>query len=101
MEIYIHLPFCKSKCAYCDFNSLSGQEEGTVFSYLSALNREILLAGDAYGKAEISTVYIGGGTPSLLDSGRIKSILKVLGEHFRIRDDAEISIECNPDSITS
>jgi len=101
MEIYIHLPFCKSKCAYCDFNSLSGQEEGTVFSYLSALNREILLAGDAYGKAEISTVYIGGGTPSLLDSGRIKSILKVLGEHFRIRDDAEISIECNPESITS
>ncbi len=100
MEIYIHLPFCKSKCAYCDFNSLPDCDEGTVFSYLSALNREIRLAGEAYGKAEIPTVYIGGGTPSLLDSGRIKSIMRVLREHFYVDENAEISIECNPESIT-
>ncbi|MBD5092596.1 MAG: radical SAM family heme chaperone HemW [Clostridiales bacterium] len=100
MELYIHLPFCKSKCQYCDFNSRANQDEGTIFSYLTALNREIRYAAKAYEKAKIDTVYIGGGTPSLLDAGKIKSICNVLGESFDLSGVKEFSIECNPESIT-
>ena len=99
MEIYIHLPFCKSKCRYCDFNSYANVDESVVFSYLNALNREIKFAGDAYKKAEIDTVYIGGGTPSLLGGARIASIARVLGESFDLSGVKEFTIECNPESI--
>ena len=100
MQIYIHLPFCKSKCRYCDFNSYANTDESTLFSYLSALNREIRFAGKTYGDAKIDTVYIGGGTPSLLDCGKIASICRVLGESFDLTDVKEFTIECNPESIT-
>ncbi|MCM1305801.1 MAG: radical SAM family heme chaperone HemW [Bacteroides sp.] len=99
MQIYIHLPFCKSKCRYCDFNSLAGADEGTVFSYLAALNREIRFAGEAYSKAKIDTVYIGGGTPSMLDAKRIASIRRALDESFDLSTVREFTIECNPESI--
>ncbi|MDE5601814.1 MAG: radical SAM family heme chaperone HemW [Clostridia bacterium] len=100
MQLYIHLPFCKSKCQYCDFNSRAYQDEGTVFSYLNALNREIRYAAKAYEKAKISTVYIGGGTPSLLDESKIKSLCRSLSESFDLSEVSEFSIECNPESIT-
>ena len=99
MELYIHLPFCKSKCRYCDFNSCAGIEESVIFSYLSALNREIRYAGEAYSKAKISTVYIGGGTPSLLDKSKIASIARVIGESFDLSELVEFTIECNPESL--
>lgn len=99
MEIYIHLPFCKSKCQYCDFNSCANVDESVIFSYLTALNREIRFAGEAYKKAVIDTVYIGGGTPSLLDGARIASIARVLGESFDLSCAKEFTIECNPESI--
>ncbi|MDE6060785.1 MAG: radical SAM family heme chaperone HemW [Clostridia bacterium] len=100
MQLYIHLPFCKSKCQYCDFNSRANQDEGTIFSYLTALNREIRYAAKSYGKAKISTIYIGGGTPSLLDEAKIKSLCRSLGESFDLSRVSEFSIECNPESIT-
>lgn len=100
MQLYIHLPFCKSKCQYCDFNSCANQDESTVFSYLSALNREIRFAAQTYCKSKISTVYIGGGTPSLLEASKIRSVCRVLGEVFDLSDVAEFSIECNPESLT-
>lgn len=99
MQLYIHLPFCKSKCRYCDFNSCANVDEGTVFSYLAALNREIRFAAEAYGKCHIDTVYIGGGTPSMLDHKKIQSLCRVLGEHFDLANISEFSIECNPESI--
>ena len=99
MELYIHLPFCKSKCRYCDFNSCANVDESLVFSYLSALNREIRFAGEAYSKAKIDTVYIGGGTPSMLDAKRIASIMRVLSESFDLSCVRECSIECNPESL--
>ncbi|MDE7373490.1 MAG: radical SAM family heme chaperone HemW, partial [Clostridia bacterium] len=99
MQIYIHVPFCKSKCQYCDFNSCAGADEGVVFSYLAALNREIRFAGETYNKAKIDTVYIGGGTPSMLDSNKITSMCRVLGESFDLSQVREFTIECNPESI--
>ena len=99
MQLYIHLPFCKSKCQYCDFNSCANVDEGTVFSYLSALNTEIKLAAEVYGKADIDTVYIGGGTPSLLEPNKIQSICRVLASNFDLSEIREFTIECNPESI--
>lgn len=99
MQIYIHLPFCKSKCAYCDFNSSANVAESTVFGYLSALNREIRLAGATYPKAKIDTVYIGGGTPSLLSANNINSIARVIKENFDTSALEEFTIECNPESV--
>lgn len=99
MELYIHLPFCKSKCQYCDFNSYAACDGATIFSYLAALNREIRLAGELYSNAEITTVYIGGGTPSMLEAKHIESICRVLGENFDLSGVIEFSIEANPESI--
>ncbi len=100
MELYIHLPFCKAKCQYCDFNSYAGCDDATVFTYLAALNREIAFASKQYGEARIDTVYIGGGTPSMLDSKRITSLCRALNEHFDLSGVKEFSIEANPESIT-
>ncbi len=74
-------------------------DEGTVFSYLSALNTEIKLAAEVYGKADIDTVYIGGGTPSLLEPNKIQSICRVLASNFDLSEIREFTIECNPESI--
>lgn len=100
MELYIHIPFCKSKCRYCDFNSYANMDESARFSYLTALNGEIKFAADAYKHAKITTVYIGGGTPSLLEANRIVSLCRVLYEHFDLSEVKEFTIECNPESIT-
>lgn len=99
MQIYIHLPFCKSKCQYCDFNSYASESDATIFSYLSALNRELKFAGKKFAKAKISTVYIGGGTPSMLDSRQISSIIKTLRDNFDLSAIEEFTIEANPESI--
>ncbi|MEG2451093.1 MAG: radical SAM family heme chaperone HemW, partial [Clostridia bacterium] len=99
MELYIHIPFCKSKCAYCDFNSYAECDKGTMFSYLAALNREIEYAGKAYDKCVIDTVYIGGGTPSLLDAKQIATIAENINKNFYC-DIKEFTIECNPESVT-
>lgn len=99
MQIYIHLPFCKSKCQYCDFNSYACESDATIFSYLSALNRELRYAGKKFVKAKISTIYIGGGTPSMLDSKQISSIVKNLRDNFDLTALEEFTIEANPESI--
>lgn len=100
MEIYIHLPFCKAKCKYCDFNSYAGADDATMFSYLAALRREIGFAGEQFGKAEIETVYIGGGTPSMLDAAKISGIVSALDKAFDLSKMKEFTIECNPESLT-
>lgn len=100
MLLYIHLPFCKSKCAYCDFNSYANCDAATVFSYLTALNREIDFAADKFSEAKIDTVYIGGGTPSSLDPKVVERIMKRLSQKFRFFNPSEVSIEVNPESVT-
>lgn len=92
--IYVHIPFCKSRCAYCSFVSstdLSGQK-----TYVAALLREI----ERRAGFDADTVYIGGGTPSTLYRGAISTILQALRAHNRIADGAEITIEANPDSAS-
>ena len=80
MQIYIHIPFCKKKCLYCDFNSYANCADELIFGYLTALNREIELAGNEFGTSgtnrKITSIFIGGGTPSLLDAQQIESLLE-------------------------
>ncbi len=94
LELYLHIPFCVRKCAYCDFLSApagSAQQE----AYLRALKREIEAFPDreAY---RVSSVFFGGGTPSILPGERIAELMELLHRKFRIEPDAEVSIECNP-----
>jgi len=97
--IYLHIPFCVRKCAYCDFVSFA---EGSVpQSYVDALIAELELVarGGSY-PAAFDTVFFGGGTPSLLSGDQMQQIMRALKERFDIRENAEISMECNPGTTT-
>lgn len=98
LGIYIHIPFCKKKCKYCDFISFSCYTEKEE-QYVEALLKEINNA-DVSSIYEISTIYIGGGTPSLIDSKSIKNILEKIYDKFRLAPNAEVTIEINPGTIT-
>ncbi len=93
LGIYIHIPFCKSKCPYCDFYS-SRTDEATMDRYTDALIREIKLFPES---EKVDSVYFGGGTPSLLGGERIEKILSAVQEKFELVD-PEITVECNPSS---
>ena len=95
--IYIHVPFCLSKCHYCDFCSMSRADEDIKQRYVDALCREIKESAERVsGKLEADTVYFGGGTPSLLSAGQFEQILSEIDHSFIIADDAEITAEVNP-----
>ncbi|MBL8102349.1 MAG: radical SAM family heme chaperone HemW [Anaerolineales bacterium] len=98
-SIYLHIPFCKHRCAYCDFNTYAGQED-SIPAYVNALIREIEFVGHRAGQTNIHTVFFGGGTPSLLSALQFDSILKALYSAFTVTADAEISIEANPGTIS-
>ncbi len=97
LELYVHIPFCKKKCRYCDFLSFAG-EEWTQETYTQALLREI---GAWRGKEnkKVSSVFVGGGTPSILSVRRMEEIFEALRESFFLAEDAEITIECNPGTL--
>ena len=97
MQIYIHVPFCVRKCAYCAFHSwVPGPEEPLV--YVDALLQEISLWGERLGNIPVTSVFFGGGTPSLLPPRTVGLILDALGQRFSFAKDAEISFEANPES---
>ncbi len=115
-SIYIHIPFCKHRCAYCDFNTYAGQED-SIPAYIDALIREIDFVANQrikesaiqlpdYSTSQLSnystihTVFFGGGTPSLLSAPQFDSILRALRSAFTFTADAEISIEANPGTIS-
>lgn len=101
-HIYVHIPFCKRKCDYCDFYSISCENQEFFSSYFDALNKEIentVVINDA-NDDNIDTVYFGGGTPSVPDSKFIVTTLKNIIKKFDISKEAEITIECNPASVT-
>lgn len=100
MELYIHFPFCRKKCAYCDFTSYANCNEALVFSYLTALKREITFAGERFPNAVIDTVYLGGGTPSLMTPREIESLFNKLRSAFKHFAPSEVSVEVNPESAT-
>lgn len=95
--IYIHIPFCKSKCFYCDFNSYKGLEH-LYEDYKNAIINEISF-NTIYDK-EISSIYIGGGTPNVIPEDYISQIMHILRENFNIKNSCEITIELNPGLIT-
>lgn len=93
---YIHIPFCKSKCFYCDFASFSGIEE-IIPHYIDALKHEI--SNVAASNSPLETVYFGGGTPTILPASALIDILRLLNDRFGILHDAEITIEANPGTV--
>lgn len=100
VSLYLHLPFCVRKCRYCDF--LSGPYDAAVRRrYLRALETEIQLSAETFSNERLSadTVFLGGGTPSLLDADELAHLVAVLSESFRILPGAEITMECNPGTV--
>lgn len=97
--IYIHIPFCKTKCHYCNFFSLASKKH--VPAYLDVLKKEIELQKDYLADNEISTIYFGGGTPSLFSAKQVDNILDDIFANFKISSQAEITIEANPDDVTA
>lgn len=98
--LYVHVPFCVSKCTYCDFASYAGRE-ADIPRYVDAVIREIARRGAEVGHPKADTIFLGGGTPSLLDEFQVTRILDALFEAFPIEDGAEITCECNPATLTT
>ncbi|MBO4913582.1 MAG: radical SAM family heme chaperone HemW [Oscillospiraceae bacterium] len=97
LGLYIHIPFCRSKCAYCDFYSLAGSEE-RMDAYVFALTNAIRTAAPLAKDYRADTVYFGGGTPSLLGTRRLAALLETVADGFDLDGGAEITLEANPES---
>ena len=100
LSIYIHIPFCAVRCGYCAFNTYTDRDR-LIPDYVTALGIELAFAAQHVEDARIHTVYFGGGTPSLLQPRHFEQILGQLSRRFRIDDDAEISLEANPDNLSA
>lgn len=98
VSLYLHIPFCQSKCSYCDFNSYAGLES-LIPSYVSALLAEMELWREPTQHMSVATIFFGGGTPSLLPLPEVERIMTALRQRFRLADDAEVSFEANPGTI--
>ncbi len=98
LGLYVHLPFCQRKCDYCDFPSYAGRLAARE-AYTDRVCGEIAAREKEWGRLEADTVYLGGGTPSVMEPAHLQRILRQLGECFRIRADAEISCEVNPGTL--
>ena len=101
LGIYVHVPFCRSKCQYCDFYSLGGsREKGLIENYLEAVCLHIKEAGALAPGYQVDTVYFGGGTPSFLGADGLVQILNAVRRRFSVSGNGEITFEANPDSVT-
>jgi oxygen-independent coproporphyrinogen III oxidase len=103
-SLYLHIPFCTHRCAYCDFNTYAGQES-SIPAYVDALIREIEFVGQQTTKlsndpTKVHTIFFGGGTPSLLSPTQFGSIFKSIRTNFSLTEDAEITIEANPGTVS-
>jgi oxygen-independent coproporphyrinogen-3 oxidase len=98
--IYVHVPFCITRCGYCDFNTYTPAELGGVNpdAYLQVLRSELELAASQLGSPTVQTVFVGGGTPSLLGGARIASVMDAVRDNFELASDAEVTTEANPES---
>ena len=100
LGIYIHVPFCRSKCLYCDFYSVTNKDDRLTDGYLDAICTHIRESGALAPSYSVDTVYFGGGTPSFFGAEGMAVILATVRKAFDVRPDAEITFEANPDSIT-
>ena len=98
LGLYLHIPFCRSKCLYCDFYSLPSAEE-QMDRYAAALCRHLVETAPRAACHQVDTVYFGGGTPSYLGTERLERLLKTVEKHYALSRGAEITLEANPDSL--
>lgn len=96
--VYVHVPFCVQKCAYCAFSSQTYSPDA-VCAYLELIQCEMALCAERFGRLRVDTVYVGGGTPSLLEPGQVGALFEALGRFFDLHAVMEISMEANPESV--
>ena len=99
LGIYVHVPFCRSKCQYCDFYSLATKEDKLIDGYLDAVCDHIKEAGELAPNYKVDSIYFGGGTPSFFGADGMAVILTTIRRNFDVDNNAEITFECNPDSV--
>ena len=95
--IYIHIPFCKKACHYCNFHFSTNQNSKSAF--IEAVSRELILRKLEYASDEIQSIYFGGGTPTVLDVTELNTILKTVYKNYKVSETAEITLEANPDDL--
>ena len=100
LGIYVHVPFCRSKCAYCDFYSLTTKDDKIVDGYLDAICAHIKESGSLAPGYRVDTIYFGGGTPTFFGADGMATILTTIRRNFDVDNNAEITFEANPDSIS-
>lgn len=100
--VYVHVPFCTRRCEYCSFNTAPVSDRDGVSRFVGALGREIALAGRVgwARRVSVETIFLGGGTPSLLEAREMAAVLDALRRAFSVDGDAEVTVECNPESVT-
>lgn len=96
--LYLHIPFCRQACTYCDFHFSTSKDRGAV---LDAMELELIKRSRELGDGRVGTIYFGGGTPSLLEPGRIAAFVQQARDIFRVEHDAEVTLEANPDDVTA
>lgn len=99
LSLYVHVPFCTTRCAYCDFNTYAGQE-ALILPYVAALRTEMRLWGKAVRGRTVETVFFGGGTPSLLRLPELEGLFETLADVFAVRSGAEVTLEANPGTVS-
>jgi len=99
MHLYLHIPFCKQACHYCDFHFSTNTANKRAV--VEAIAREIVLRKSYLPEGDMETIYFGGGTPSMLDEPELHFLLEIIHEHFRVAPDAEITLEANPDDLSA
>ncbi len=100
LGVYVHFPFCVRKCYYCDF--LSGPASlRTMKAYTKGVAEEIRMTAEAYGRLEVTSIFLGGGTPSIVPPEDTAEVMDALHQYFQVSEDAEITIECNPGTVTA
>jgi oxygen-independent coproporphyrinogen-3 oxidase len=97
--VYIHIPFCRARCSYCDF-ATGAYESALAAEYVRAVAREVEAFAHAAPRADVDTIYFGGGTPSLLAPAQLSRLLEAVRRRFRVADGAEVTLELNPGTVT-
>ena len=100
LGIYVHVPFCRSKCQYCDFYSLTCKDDKSIETYIRAICAHIKESGALTPAYKVDTIYFGGGTPSFLGADALATILTTIRRSFDVDPNAEITFEANPDSVS-
>src|SRR4029450_616793 len=101
LGLYVHVPFCAKRCGYCSFNT-APFEDGVMGRYLEAVQRELELLGALpwASRIRLGTIFFGGGTPSLMEAEELTAVLDRIRARFDVVADAEVTVECNPESVT-